>query len=78
MNYPWLQNTRLKTKTHTIGTSFKHVTQSMIDWIQAEYAKGKMSQKELAMKASSKYRVPITVGTVQKIVNITDSIEGQP
>lgn len=77
MNYPWLQNTRLKTKTHTIGTSFKHVTQAMIDWIQAEYAKGKMSQKELAMKASSKYRVPITVGTVQKIVNITDSIQEQ-
>lgn len=77
MNYPWLQNTRLKTKTHTIGTSFKHVTQPMIDWIQAEYAKGKMTQKELAIKSHSRYRVPFTASIIQKIVNITDTIPDQ-
>lgn len=78
MTLPWEANTRLRKKRYTIGVNFKILTREVVEWIQKCYTtprgrtKELPSQAEVADLASKRFNLEITVGLVQKAVNVTE------
>lgn len=77
MTLPWKTNIRLRSKKYTIGVNFRGLTQDQVEWIQTTYTTAKKdgtypSQFEVAEKASKRFKTFISVGLVQKAVNVTE------